>query len=83
MPPMIEIGQSKTPLTAAAIKGVYLFWCERRDSNSYALRRWYLKPVRLPIPPLSLFTEARILACLALNRRGDKRLMPSTISDAV
>ena len=28
-------------------------WCERRDSNSYVLRRWYLKPVRLPIPPLS------------------------------
>jgi hypothetical protein len=28
-------------------------WCERRDSNSHALRRWNLNPVRLPIPPLS------------------------------
>ena len=26
-------------------------WCGRRDSNSHASRRWYLKPVRLPIPP--------------------------------
>ena len=29
------------------------YWCERRDSNSHALRRWNLNPVRLPIPPLS------------------------------
>jgi hypothetical protein len=28
-------------------------WCEGRDSNSYALRRWNLNPVRLPIPPPS------------------------------
>ena len=32
------------------------WWCERRDSNSHASRRWNLNPVRLPIPPLSLFT---------------------------
>jgi hypothetical protein len=30
-------------------------WCERRDSNSHILRYWYLKPARLPIPPLSQF----------------------------
>lgn len=29
-------------------------WCERRDSNPQATRRWILSPVRLPIPPLSL-----------------------------
>ena len=28
-------------------------WCEGRDSNPHALRRWNLNPVRLPIPPLS------------------------------
>jgi hypothetical protein len=28
-------------------------WCERRESNPHALRRWNLNPVRLPIPPLS------------------------------
>src|SRR5690606_18145106 len=28
-------------------------WCERGDSNPHALRHWYLKPGRLPIPPLS------------------------------
>ena len=26
-------------------------WCGERDSNSHALRRWNLNPVRLPIPP--------------------------------
>ena len=26
-------------------------WCGRRDSNPHDFRRWYLKPVRLPIPP--------------------------------
>jgi methionine-S-sulfoxide reductase len=26
-------------------------WCPEEDSNLHALRRWYLKPVRLPIPP--------------------------------
>ena len=30
-----------------------IIWCERRDSNSHALRHWYLKPACLPIPPLS------------------------------
>ena len=30
-------------------------WCERRDSNSHGvLPHWYLKPARLPVPPLSL-----------------------------
>ena len=28
-------------------------WCERRDSNSHAFRLRLLRPVRLPIPPLS------------------------------
>src|SRR5437879_192892 len=28
-------------------------WCEGRDSNPQALRRWNLNPVRLPIPPPS------------------------------
>jgi hypothetical protein len=32
-------------------------WCERRDSNPHALRRWNLNPVRLPIPPPSHFME--------------------------
>ena len=26
-------------------------WCPGKDSNLHGLRRWYLKPVRLPIPP--------------------------------
>jgi hypothetical protein len=26
-------------------------WCPEEDSNLHALQRWYLKPVRLPIPP--------------------------------
>jgi len=26
-------------------------WCGRRGSNSNGFLRWYLKPVRLPIPP--------------------------------
>ena len=30
-----------------------MVWCERRDSNPHAVRRWNLNPVRLPIPPLS------------------------------
>jgi squalene synthase HpnC len=32
-------------------------WCERRDSNPHAFRRWNLNPVRLPIPPLSRVVE--------------------------
>src|SRR3954469_23849257 len=34
-------------------RGCGPLWCERRDSNPHALRRWNLNPVRLPIPPLS------------------------------
>ena len=26
-------------------------WCPEEDSNLHALRHWYLKPARLPIPP--------------------------------
>ena len=26
-------------------------WCPGKDSNLHGLHRWYLKPVRLPIPP--------------------------------
>jgi enoyl-CoA hydratase len=28
-----------------------IFWCPGKDSNLHGLHRWYLKPVRLPIPP--------------------------------
>src|SRR5690606_38176092 len=34
-------------------------WCERGDSNPHALRHWYLKPGRLPIPPLSRWSPGR------------------------
>jgi squalene synthase HpnC len=30
-----------------------MHWCEGRDSNPHASRRWNLNPVRLPIPPPS------------------------------
>ena len=39
-----------TPLQK--LQNSYLLWCGRRDSNSYASRRWNLNPVRLPISPL-------------------------------
>ena len=26
-------------------------WCPGEDSNLHGFHRWYLKPVRLPIPP--------------------------------
>src|ERR1700722_1573169 len=29
----------------------YESWCPGKDSNLHGLHRWYLKPVRLPIPP--------------------------------
>ena len=29
----------------------YVDWCPGKDSNLHGLHRWYLKPVRLPIPP--------------------------------
>ena len=35
----------------------YATWCEGRDSNPHAFRRWNLNPVRLPIPPLSRSAE--------------------------
>ncbi len=28
-----------------------IYWCPGKDSNLHGLHRWYLKPVRLPIPP--------------------------------
>ena len=28
-----------------------VLWCPGKDSNLHGLHRWYLKPVRLPIPP--------------------------------
>ena len=38
---------------ASAQRVEVMVWCERRDSNPHAVRRWNLNPVRLPIPPLS------------------------------
>ena len=29
----------------------FVGWCPGKDSNLHGLHRWYLKPVRLPIPP--------------------------------
>ena len=40
-------------MTARMNWGLTPNWCERRDSNPHAFRRWNLNPVRLPIPPLS------------------------------
>jgi hypothetical protein len=41
----------KTP-QSFKIAGFFLaVWCPEEDSNLHALQRWYLKPVRLPIPP--------------------------------
>ena len=39
--------QKIKPLKTAIIT----IWCGQRDSNSHALRRWNLNPVRLPISP--------------------------------
>src|ERR1019366_725122 len=44
-------------------------WCERRDSNSHALRRWNLNPVRLPIPPLSRCSLPALGRIISLTRR--------------
>ena len=40
-------------------------WCPGKDSNLHGLHRWYLKPVRLPIPPPGhgAFLRARAGAC--------------------
>ena len=37
--------------SAAMLHGGKLYWCPGKDSNLHGLHRWYLKPVRLPIPP--------------------------------
>jgi iron complex transport system permease protein len=55
-------------------------WCERRDSNPHALRRWDLNPVRLPIPPLSRDqrrgeTAARIIVARVPPRRPSAALI--------
>src|SRR6266481_5449902 len=39
-------------------------WCERGDSNPHALRRQILSLVRLPIPPLSQFSNPMDGCCL-------------------
>ncbi len=36
-------------------------WCPEEDSNLHALQRWYLKPVRLPIPPSGHASVGRCL----------------------
>ena len=28
-----------------------IMWCPKRDSNSHALRHWFLRPACLPVPP--------------------------------
>ena len=52
--------------TSGAIQTKHL-WCERRDSNPHALRRWNLNPVRLPIPPHSLTTDFTVIRLATLN----------------
>ena len=51
-------------------------WCERRDSNPHAFRRWNLNPVRLPIPPLSrsseLYPKTAPPGIRAAGARGDR-----------
>ena len=59
---------SNTSAPTAAITNLHIIWCERRDSNSHALRRRNLNPVRLPIPPLSQYSG------------GDERNRTSTSS---
>src|SRR5271166_1682622 len=55
------IGRLRTPASGYVIDFLaYLnnlersrtpMWCPGKDSNLHGFRRWYLKPVRLPIPP--------------------------------
>ena len=53
------------------LKSVEL-WCERRDSNSHALRHWNLNPARLPIPPLSRIITTPVFPTNSLqaHRKG-------------
>ena len=56
---LYSIGQEKSPKM-----GLFFWvWCGQRDSNSHALRRWNLNPVRLPISPRPR-KEARIILVL-------------------
>ena len=50
-------------------------WCERGDSNPHALRHWYLKPGRLPIPPLSQYRHQPASRSLG-DRRGANKKRP-------
>src|SRR5271156_3301022 len=40
----------QSPISLASF-GNFDGWCPGKDSNLHGLHRWYLKPVRLPIPP--------------------------------
>ena len=51
-------------------------WCGRRDSNSHALRHWYLKPACLPIPPLPLTVLQRSTQHTSYNHRAFKLKYP-------
>lgn len=37
---------------------IVILWCPTRDSNSHGLRRRFLKPLCLPIPPIGLVRAA-------------------------
>src|SRR6266542_2978265 len=39
--------------TYARLKKTITNWCERRDSNPHGVTHRFLKPARLPVPPLS------------------------------
>ena len=68
-PPCLAASDFKSDEYTSFSTIAYYYWCERRDSNSHALRRWNLNPVRLPIPPLShyclpLYQPTGIMASL-------------------
>ena len=66
-----------------------MIWCERRDSNPHAVRRWNLNPVRLPIPPLShrffdgeftaIPTPPRGQQCFFIDGQRSKRVVFTNI----
>src|SRR5579863_8732033 len=55
------LGRHRTPFSRYVVDFLMFFdgfgrsrtsiWCPGKDSNLHGLHRWYLKPVRLPIPP--------------------------------
>jgi hypothetical protein len=63
---------------AADLRGGFIpiarkIWCGERDSNSHALRRWNLNPVRLPIPPSPHTPEHAERRGLYTRRRVPRR----------